>query len=78
MDATVHDIKQLAHAHAAVPMLSMTHGQPATPTTLGKEMANFAYVARVCCGVRLLPIRCCRRRRVQQRRCPSCAHWCAH
>jgi adenylosuccinate lyase len=32
----------LAHAHAALPMLSRTHGQPATPTTLGKEMANVA------------------------------------
>jgi adenylosuccinate lyase len=36
------DIKALAHAHADVPMLSRTHGQPATPTTLGKEMAVFA------------------------------------
>ncbi len=33
----------LAHAHAALPMLAHTHGQPATPTTLGKEMANVAY-----------------------------------
>jgi adenylosuccinate lyase len=31
----------LAHDHAATAMLSRTHGQPATPTTLGKEMANF-------------------------------------
>jgi adenylosuccinate lyase len=31
-----------AHAHAAVPMLSRTHGQPASPTTLGKELANVA------------------------------------
>jgi len=30
----------LAHAHAALPMLARTHGQPATPTTLGKEFAN--------------------------------------
>jgi adenylosuccinate lyase len=29
-----------AHAEAAVPMLSRTHGQPASPTTLGKELAN--------------------------------------
>ena len=28
---------------AEVPMMSRTHGQPATPTTLGKEMANVAY-----------------------------------
>src|SRR5439155_83389 len=33
----------LARRHAAVPMLARTHGQPATPTTLGKEMANFAH-----------------------------------
>ncbi|MEP7208280.1 MAG: adenylosuccinate lyase [Casimicrobiaceae bacterium] len=33
-------IRSLAHAHAALPMLARTHGQPATPTTLGKEMAN--------------------------------------
>ncbi len=35
-------LKQLAGAHAALPMLSRTHGQTASPTTLGKEMANFA------------------------------------
>ena len=33
-------IRQLAHRHADLPMLSRTHGQPASPTTLGKEMAN--------------------------------------
>jgi adenylosuccinate lyase len=32
----------LAHEHASLPMLSHTHGQPASPTTLGKEMANVA------------------------------------
>src|SRR6201997_319029 len=32
----------LAHAHAEQPMLSRTHGQPASPTTLGKELANVA------------------------------------
>ena len=31
-----------AHAHAELPMLSRTHGQPASPTTLGKEFANVA------------------------------------
>ncbi len=34
-------LRRLAHEHAGVPMLSRTHGQPASPTTLGKEMANF-------------------------------------
>ena len=33
-------LKDIAIANAAVPMLSRTHGQPASPTTLGKEMAN--------------------------------------
>ena len=42
--AQVADVlKGLAHRHAALPMLSRTHGQAATPTTLGKEMANFAH-----------------------------------
>ena len=31
-----------AHQYAAMPMLSRTHGQPASPTTLGKELANVA------------------------------------
>jgi adenylosuccinate lyase len=39
----VEALKRLAHRHAGLPMLSRTHGQPATPTTLGKEMANFAH-----------------------------------
>ncbi|OQX08622.1 MAG: adenylosuccinate lyase, partial [Thiothrix lacustris] len=41
--ATVGAIRQLAHDYAEIPLLSRTHGQPATPTTLGKEMANTAY-----------------------------------
>jgi adenylosuccinate lyase len=35
-------LKEIAINNAAVPMLSRTHGQPASPTTLGKEMANIA------------------------------------
>jgi len=35
-------LRTLAHEHAEVPMLSRTHGQPASPTTVGKEFANFA------------------------------------
>ncbi len=35
-------IISLAHEHAALAMLAHTHGQPASPTTLGKEMANVA------------------------------------
>ncbi|MDC9714343.1 MAG: adenylosuccinate lyase [Gammaproteobacteria bacterium] len=36
-------VTDLAQDNAAVPMLSRTHGQTASPTTVGKEMANFAY-----------------------------------
>jgi len=36
-------ITALAQTHADTPMMSRTHGQPATPTTLGKEFANVAY-----------------------------------
>ena len=40
-------LRALAHDLAAVPMMSRTHGQPATPTTLGKEIANvFARLQR--------------------------------
>jgi len=39
------DLRALAHRFADVAMLARTHGQPATPTTLGKELANF--VARL-------------------------------
>jgi adenylosuccinate lyase len=38
-------LRSMAHEHAAQPMLSRTHGQAATPTTLGKELANI--VARI-------------------------------
>ena len=42
VDALIERLRALAHEHAALPMLSRTHGQPASPTTLGKEMANIA------------------------------------
>lgn len=35
-------LKKFAQQHAELPLLARTHGQPATPTTLGKEFANFA------------------------------------
>jgi adenylosuccinate lyase len=38
----VATLSELAHSVASVPMLSRTHGQPATPTTMGKEIAVFA------------------------------------
>lgn len=36
-------LTKFAHDFAAQPMLARTHGQPASPTTLGKEMANFSF-----------------------------------
>ena len=42
LERLIDALRSLARRHAAVPMLARTHGQPATPTTLGKEMANFA------------------------------------
>ena len=43
LDALIARLRTLAHANAETPMMSRTHGQPATPTTLGKEIANFTY-----------------------------------
>jgi adenylosuccinate lyase len=42
LDRLVARLAEQAHAHAAMPMLARTHGQPASPTTLGKELANVA------------------------------------
>lgn len=39
-DRIIDEVRILAHEHADQAMLSRTHGQPASPTTLGKEMAN--------------------------------------
>ncbi|MGW9552209.1 adenylosuccinate lyase [Citricoccus zhacaiensis] len=41
--AAVGTIREMAETAAGTPMLSRTHGQPATPTTLGKEMAVFVH-----------------------------------
>ncbi|MCP5249691.1 MAG: adenylosuccinate lyase [Candidatus Accumulibacter sp.] len=43
LDRIVDHLRALAHQFADLPMMSRTHGQPATPTTLGKEMANVAH-----------------------------------
>ncbi|MCL2162046.1 MAG: adenylosuccinate lyase, partial [Betaproteobacteria bacterium] len=42
LDKLIERLRGLAHRHAELPMLSRTHGQPASPTTLGKEIANIA------------------------------------
>ena len=46
MDEVIGAIRVLAHEHAEKPMLSRTHGQPASPSTLGKEMANVVHRLR--------------------------------
>jgi adenylosuccinate lyase len=43
IDSLMKRLRTLAREYAELPMLSRTHGQPATPTTVGKELANFAY-----------------------------------
>jgi len=40
LDALITRLREMAHGYAEVPMLSRTHGQPASPTTVGKEVAN--------------------------------------
>jgi adenylosuccinate lyase len=51
-------LRALAHAHAQMPMLSRTHGQAATPTTLGKEMGNvYARLERQIVGIERVPIK---------------------
>ncbi|WP_426661280.1 adenylosuccinate lyase [Rhodanobacter aciditrophus] len=39
-DGIIAKLRELAHVNAALPMLSRTHGQTASPSTLGKELAN--------------------------------------
>jgi adenylosuccinate lyase len=57
LDELVEALKRLAHRHAGLAMLSRTHGQPASPTTLGKEMANFAHrLARARSRIAAVPV----------------------
>jgi adenylosuccinate lyase len=43
MDEIIETIREMAHRYASWAMLSHTHGQPASPTTVGKELAVFAH-----------------------------------
>ena len=58
LDAVIAKLRAMAHGFADVPMLSRTHGQTASPTTVGKEVANV--VVRLVCarekiaGIKLL------------------------
>jgi adenylosuccinate lyase len=58
LEAIAGDLRKLAHAHAGLPMLARTHGQAATPTTLGKEMANvYARLERQISAFAKIPIK---------------------
>jgi len=46
IDALLQTLSDMAHRYAELPMLSRTHGQPASPTTVGKELANVIYRLR--------------------------------
>jgi adenylosuccinate lyase len=46
LDELIAVLREAAHRHAALSMLSRTHGQPASPTTLGKELANIVHRLR--------------------------------
>ena len=43
VDLLLNKLRDMSAKYAAVPMMSRTHGQPATPTTMGKELAVFIY-----------------------------------
>ncbi|MGV8713017.1 MAG: adenylosuccinate lyase, partial [Nitrosomonas sp.] len=43
LDRIINTLSELAHQLANIPMLARTHGQPATPTTMGKEIANVVF-----------------------------------
>ncbi|HAR79769.1 MAG TPA: adenylosuccinate lyase [Succinivibrionaceae bacterium] len=45
-DKVISEITRLAHEYAEVSLLARTHGQPASPTTIGKELANVVYRLR--------------------------------
>ena len=49
LDGLVRELRRMARVNADIPMLSRTHGQPASPTTLGKELANVADRLRRAC-----------------------------
>jgi adenylosuccinate lyase len=58
LEAIAADVRALAHRHADLAMLGRTHGQPATPTTLGKELNNiYARLERQITTFGRLPIK---------------------
>lgn len=63
MDQVINEVARLAADYADIPMLCRTHGQTATPSTMGKEMAVFAYRLQ---------------RQRQQVRSSGCFGWAVH
>ncbi|MBS0327473.1 MAG: adenylosuccinate lyase, partial [Proteobacteria bacterium] len=58
LQSLVQALEELAHRHAGLAMLARTHGQPASPTTLGKEIANFcARLDRAAAALARVPIK---------------------
>jgi len=49
LDRLILMLRDMAHAYAEVPMLSRTHGQTASPTTVGKEIANVVVRLQAAC-----------------------------
>ena len=49
LDKLLLKLREMAHAYADVPMLSRTHGQTASPTTVGKEIANVVVRLQTAC-----------------------------
>lgn len=49
LDKIILKLRDMAHAYADVPMLSRTHGQTASPTTVGKELANVVVRLQAAC-----------------------------
>lgn len=49
LDRLLMKLREMAHAYADVPMLSRTHGQTASPTTVGKEIANVVVRLNAAC-----------------------------
>ena len=49
LDRVLMKLREMAHTHADVPMLSRTHGQTASPTTVGKEIANVVVRLHTAC-----------------------------
>jgi adenylosuccinate lyase len=49
-DELIAALREMAHQYAETPMLARTHGQPASPTTLGKELANVVHRLKEQCA----------------------------